>query len=541
MPVQFDDRARHLDILLPTIFPSDLTRVALVERPAFGEWPHVEDDGLLCLPSRLPNEHRPIDDVEIAIADAVALVEDSAAGRNHDDLRDEFYSYWNPTATGDRRVVSILEPVGPSRSIVAWHGQTHDVVSGSETDLRRWLGHRDGRMDTHGYSIQRALLLWLRQVPTPNEYPRHAADLLRMAEEVGGADALIELSLDPTRDGIVAIFGSETRNGPVLAGIGVRRPKIIARGSGYRPGKVPHDVHVGRYFGAGVHVERYAVDRADPTWIHGRGADFRQGTLRNRSVVVVGSGSLGAPIALSLAQAGIGKIDVLDPQQLLWGNVGRHPLGAEYVGRNKAEGIADRIRRSYPHIRHAAGHAWRWEDAVRSSPKLFESADIVVSALGDWPSESALNGWHLERGRAPAIVYTWTEAHGAAGHAVAALAQGGCLRCGFDSHGSPLLEVAKWRQESTLRQEPGCGALFQPYGPAELQHTVALANELVLDVLLGAPLSSLHRVWAASRDFVEGAGGHWTPAWQERSRATGAVVESFEWARAKSCPACGQR
>lgn len=415
-----------------------------------------------------------------------------------------------------------------------------DVVGESETELRQWLGYREGRTDTHRFSVQSGLLLWLRQLPTPSEYPRHAAALFRMAEAVGGADALVDLSLDTNQDGPLVLFGGHTRNGPVLAGVGLRAPKIIERRNGFRSGKVPRHVLIARHFGTGVNIERYAVDRADPAWIHGRGADPRQSTLRNKSAVVIGGGSVGAPLAFSLAQAGVGRIDTVDPQELLWGNVGRHPLGAEYVGRNKAEGVAERIRRSYPQIRHADGHVRRWEDVVRIAPRLLESADVIVSALGDWPSESSLNTWHLGRGRTPVIVYAWTEAHAAAGHGVAVVRDGGCLRCGFSPDGTPLLQVTQWPRESTLRQEPGCGALFQPYGPVELQHTVAMATELVLDALLGSIHSSVHRVWAASEQFVERSGGKWTPSWRERGMA-GAAVQSLEGPVSGSCPACGQR
>jgi hypothetical protein len=79
LPVRFGDDVRRIDVLLPTAFPSSLSRIALVDRPAFGTWPHIEEDGLLCLPARLPSQASAVDDIRVALADATALIEDSHA------------------------------------------------------------------------------------------------------------------------------------------------------------------------------------------------------------------------------------------------------------------------------------------------------------------------------------------------------------------------------------------------------------------------------------------------------------------------------
>src|SRR5260221_7269797 len=45
LEVQFLDRRRRLDLLLIDGFPRRPPRVALVDRPPFLTWPHVEEDG----------------------------------------------------------------------------------------------------------------------------------------------------------------------------------------------------------------------------------------------------------------------------------------------------------------------------------------------------------------------------------------------------------------------------------------------------------------------------------------------------------------
>src|SRR4051812_39736412 len=71
--------------------------------------------------------------------------------------------------------------------------------------------------------------------------------------------------------------------------------------------------------------------------------------LIGSNVTVLGCGSVGAPVAVALAQAGVGRINLVDHDALAWANVGRHPLGAPSLGRNKAEALAAKLRSDFPH------------------------------------------------------------------------------------------------------------------------------------------------------------------------------------------------
>jgi hypothetical protein len=138
------------------------------------------------------------------------------------------------------------------------------------------------------------------------------------------------------------------------------------------------------------------------------------------------------------------------------------------------------------------------------------------------------------------IVYGWTEPHACAGHAVAIAGGGGCLQCGLTDTGQPLLRLTQWPDGSVLRQEPACGAVYQPYGPVELAHVVALVAELALDSLLGAVTTSVHRIWAGRRRLLEMAGGTWTAAWIEiaRDRLDGGFVHERPWPASAACGEC---
>jgi molybdopterin/thiamine biosynthesis adenylyltransferase len=153
-----------------------------------------------------------------------------------------------------------------------------------------------------------------------------------------------------------------------------------------------------------------------------------------------------------LAQAGVGRLVLIDPERLAWANLGRHPLGAGAVGANKARALANRIVADYPHIVGVEAKERRWEAVAKEEPDLLSSCDLVVSATADWASDGALNEWHLAGGRHRPVVYGWTEPYASAGHAIAIARDGGCLQCGFSESGVPRLRVTRWEPGSYLRQ-----------------------------------------------------------------------------------------
>jgi sulfur-carrier protein adenylyltransferase/sulfurtransferase len=246
----------------------------------------------------------------------------------------------------------------------------------------------------------------------------------------------------------------------------------------------------------------------DPAWVHGREHDPRIPKLRGATVAVLGCGSVGAPVAMALARAGVGKLILVDKESLKGANVGRHPLGVSSIGASKAMALARMIRSSLPYV-DVTCHVSAVQDVLLRADDPISKADLVVSALGDWPAESLLDEWQAAQEKRVPIVYGWTEPYAAAGHTIVVSAAGDQLRSGLDAYGSPRLVAVRWKQE-TRRYEPACGAAFDPYGPIELGFVTSMVAQTALDALLGQVSSGTHRIWLARRSAMEAAGGTWS-------------------------------
>jgi len=548
-----DGIVRRIDIVATAYFPTVPVRTALVDHPDFLTWPHVESDGILCL---LPNLAECDPDDPCAVAEnllnrSIRLIEELLEGTIvARDFQEEFLTYWAYKAHDDgARFFSLLAPAPPSRVVKVWRGEGLEVVGEDAESLAGWVRRRFGvHVET---TSQDAAFIWLGAPPTPTDYPERASDLRGMAAAAGcDAVAALEQVATAEPDWLVTVFAAMGRGGAGLIGVKVPNPKRLLThprsvveplSKGFRLGHTPKPILVDRFFGASP-VIRTSVQRADANWIHGRGQDPRTARLLESTVVLFGCGSVGGPVACSLAQAGVGRIVLIDPDALSWPNVGRHPLGAQAVGRNKAEALAERLQAGFPHLQ-IEGRAGNLLGTLRSNEELLMEADLIVAATGNWSAENALNRWHVDQGRRYPIVYAWTESHAIAGHAVAIGPEDGCFQCHIGRTGSPSFTVIDWPDGSDANQEePACGAHYQPYGPVELSYVTAMTSDLALDCLLSPPSQSLHRVFTTSPRRIQELGGRWSDDWLAEQGDGGSGVRTVDrrWPRA-ICKTCGTK
>jgi molybdopterin/thiamine biosynthesis adenylyltransferase len=548
LTIQPLQKQREMNVCVDGLFPFAAPRFQLVGGPPFLAWPHVEKDGALCLgdetftvdPSQPVLMAR-----QLLVEMAFPLLRASESGSNREDFRTEFYSYWNTSIpAGGVPIRSLLLPQGPSRAVRIWRGQHFAVVGETEESILQWLKNLNGDQKQFD-NTEASCLLWLNELPLPVQYPQRSSDVQAMAHSSGGAEFLLKLAAKEKRS-IPVIFGSMSENGPCLGAVivsNIENTDVIGRHvnsieAGFRPGHTPRNLVAKRLFNRSTPVTRAAVERADAAWVHGRDQDPRQAALASRRVVIIGCGAIGAPVATHLAMAGVGYVLLVDPENLSWANIGRHPLGADSVGFGKALQLAKKLAVSFPHARFDS-RTEQFGAVLQKEQSLLVDCDLIVCATGVWSVESALNAWHIGGKRPANILYSWTEPHACAGHAVAIIPDGACLQCQFSRLGDAKTILTEWGSVGPKR-EPACGAVYQPYGPVELAWTTALASALALDCLLGKISRSTHRIWAGPKALLEAAGGSWSADWirDRKEREAGGFLEERVWAKDSTCPIC---
>ena len=555
--VDFSDGVRRdLHVLADDDFPYTWLRIVVADRPDILTWPHLDAEGVLCVlpPETAVSSENPVVVAKYVLGQACHLIEKSIHGRNIEDFRWEFLSYWKlSVGKSYRRYISLLKPLGPSRRVSVWRGQQVRIVGENPEALQRWLERWGVKKNSKGQGpkLYNGVLIWLPKPLVPAEYPGTASDVRALAQKWSSAKVnVLEEIAASGADEIDVVLGAQTPNGTCLAELTVQppRPADAARGrgdvleKGFRPGHVPRKLMVNRYLSGGAKVTKANVDRADHLWIHGRDRDPRQECLRHARVAILGCGSVGATPARLLAQAGIGNLLLVDPHKMDWPNIVRHELCADSVGKYKAVELAHKIEKAYPHLGEITYRVMRVGVNARSLMGELASYNLIVSIMGNWAAESYLNDMQQRANGFPPVLYSWVEPHAAA-HALLISRNAACLRCGTDDKGRPHLKVTNWPNGGDSLQEPACGEQFTPYGPAELCWAHALLSEAAIDALTGQASAGCHRIWIGAYSRTKAAGGIWAADWiaEMGDPGDGSMKVERRWSISESCPACVRR
>ena len=131
-------------------------------------------------------------------------------------------------------------------------------------------------------------------------------------------------------------------------------------------------------------VQRYSRHIILPN-IGGKG----QRKLLDSSVLVIGAGGLGSPVAMYLAAAGIGKLGIVDFDQVDVTNLQRQILHTTAdVGRPKVASAVEHLRAINPTI-EVVGH----ETLLFSTNvfEIFEGYDVIVDGTDNFPVRYLVN------------------------------------------------------------------------------------------------------------------------------------------------------
>ncbi len=208
-------------------------------------------------------------------------------------------------------------------------------------------------------------------------------------------------------------------------------------------------------------------------------------TLAGKSIAVVGCGTIGGYLSDMLVKAGAGtcggKLTLVDFDCLLPQNIGRHRLGFPDLLSNKAEAMAEELKRLAPGTE------------IRALPVDVRRAqlgelDLLIDATG----EESLGHWLCGHYKAPTpMLSIWIEGPGTAVRALLNTSEAGaCYRCLWHSN-------KRGELRSTIDPLPailvghGCEGLYVPFPASVSVHAASLGAEMTLDWVNGVSTPAL--------------------------------------------------
>jgi molybdopterin/thiamine biosynthesis adenylyltransferase/rhodanese-related sulfurtransferase/molybdopterin converting factor small subunit len=225
-----------------------------------------------------------------------------------------------------------------------------------------------------------------------------------------------------------------------------------------------------------------------------------QRKLKAASVLMIGTGGLGAPLGMYLAAAGVGRLGLVDFDVVDMSNLQRQIIhGTKDVGRPKIASARDRIQDINPHV-EIETHETKLtsENALR----LFVNYDVIVDGTDNFPTRYLVNDACVLTGK-PNVYGSIFRFEGQA--SVFWAERGPCYRCLYPEPPPPGL-VPSCAEGGVLGVLPGIIGAIQ-------------ANETI-KIILGAPDIMVNRLLLFD-------------AWRMRFR-------ELKLRKNPECPACGE-
>lgn len=248
------------------------------------------------------------------------------------------------------------------------------------------------------------------------------------------------------------------------------------------------------------------LSQIDRETLFRRVSGFEVEDLLHKKCLVLGAGSVGSTIADELVKSGVGSLTIIDNDTLESGNVCRHRLGLNYVGRGKAESLKIELLRRNPFAEIRAIS----QDVVVNLDTLsseIEKADLVISCLGNDPAELFVDRVRRRSGTPALFCRSYLEGRFGEIIVIPPGNHGPCLSCVATQLGSPENAIPRPPEipyQDLVRFDGGCGTVFIPASSVDLGFTALHSVKIVIDCMQNADRVGNNYFIVRGREFADG-------------------------------------
>ncbi|WP_452222145.1 ThiF family adenylyltransferase [Lacinutrix salivirga] len=496
-------------VLCNSNFPNTLPKFYLKNPNQFGFIPHIEPDGSVCYiekESIYINEDQPDIVFDASVQMVRGTIEAGLRGSNDEDFREEFQAYWERNKNlGKLQVISVIE-IGDTPKVIKIVKDSKYAIAAdtnrSEQQLINLFLNKKQLLSKTGLFIPLSretkivppnydskwsteeLVVWLKRNTTASSWQAIQNSLLTTRPERfeyiifsiprnKGADLLAAIKFKPKKDTSNPLLEKE-----------------------YEWGVVP-----------------LSVKRVDTRSILPRGGASM--SLQNKKILLVGCGSVGSQIAITLGKLGVGKIDLVDFDTFRLENLNRYALGLKHLGKQKALALKDYLVSNFLSIKSEA-YQGKIADFIKKQKISISEYDLVISATGDPNVNFYLT--KLTNSFNKPLIIGWNEPYGIGGHAIISLGMtDGCYKCLYRNTYNVASFTAEEQPKPFHKHHLGCGEVFTPYSFYDSIQTSQLVIKLTKDFLSDKLEKSTILSWKGESDEFTEEGFHLSNRYKQQS------------------------
>ena len=228
------------------------------------------------------------------------------------------------------------------------------------------------------------------------------------------------------------------------------------------------------------------IHRVDIDYLSSR-ISFSSNDLSNKSILLIGCGSIGGYVFHNLIKSGCKNITLVDDDIMKPENVFRHFLGIESNYIYKAKSLANYAKNTLPEI-EVKIILKKIENAVTDCSLNFNNFDYIISAIGNHTINNWLNKYILENQILKTIFYIWNEPLDIGSHVVRInIKDKNDYRDIFSIVDNEILDLSSYVKsgQTFTKTYSGCNGTFIPYGSTLSIESSILLMDLLKRELVG--------------------------------------------------------
>jgi len=458
-------------------FPQHLPIFFLHEYNSLGFLPHILPNGSICYlekESIYINTEKPEIVFQASVELVIKTLTDGLNGANQVDFREEFNLFWNNNKFLSKLSLSSFINVSkePKKIQLLKNNNKKAIAFDFDKDIERQKRIYFGNRKTFSKSGLYIPLRLDSKITPPKYDQKWTIDefVNWLRPKISSEHWLIInqsiLNKNPEKFEYLVLSIPRETGSPILIGVHLKPNK---KNSSYP--LLKNDTGWGLDF---LKVTRLDV----PAFLPRSGAKIG---LQEKSVLLVGCGSVGSHLALELAKAGISIIGLIDNEKIEFENLNRFSLGLQYVRMSKVNAIEQYINKNFL-FSFAKSFETTLEGFLDEKVNAIKIFDLVISATGNPTINLYLN--KLSRELNFPLLIGWNEPFGIGGHAQLSIPNlPGCYRCLYRDTYNFVSFAAKDQPKPFHKKHLGCGEVYTPYSSLDSIRTSELMARLAISFL----------------------------------------------------------
>ena len=229
-----------------------------------------------------------------------------------------------------------------------------------------------------------------------------------------------------------------------------------------------------------------SIHRLDVNYLSSR-ISFSSNEISNKSILLIGCGSLGGYVFHNLIKSGCKNITLVDDDIMKPENVFRHFLGVESSYIYKAKSLANYAKNTLPET-EVKIILKKIENVIVDGDIDFNTFDYIVSAIGNHTINCWLNKYMLEKKILKTVFYIWNEPLDIGCHIVRVnIKDKNDYRDIFSIVDNEILDLSSYVKsgQTFTKTYSGCNGTFIPYGSTLSIESSTLLMDLLKRELVG--------------------------------------------------------